>query len=649
MLNFRDKSLGMRRHTYTRTTKYTMKLLEKTLAFSLGSMFMVFGQDQNQDSILEKERTQLEEVVLKDLKTPFGFDYQGATQFTLDSSDLKPFRTRGVGAALNSLAGIEVNGSRATTGAVMGIYARGGRGKQTLLLIDGIRMADPSSASLSYDLRLLDINQIASIKIIKGANSSLFGTNAATLVIDITTKKAANKPIRWEGSATTGTHRGADQASYNQDYSQWSNYFSGAQSGWTYSLSLSAQRTKGLSSFKTPLGSEDPFRQDAQRLVIGKKWSTALRSSFFFDRQFMFASYDDAFMGVDAPNSFRTIKNSGGSQWAWQNKNQYIKFNFGLNSYESVDKSAFGSEVTASNINSELLYKTFFKKYWNLTAGFQVIQDQIKENEIQGTSGSEYWITDPYFSLGFKKQAFQFQTGARFNYHSAYKGQWVYHINPSLFIDSEKQYRFYAGLSSAYITPTLGMFFGPYGANENLQAETNQNAEIGLAFDNRKGVQWGLTYFDRKEQQAIYFNGPAFLYENNSQDTWARGFETQFQLAFISNVKLQANYSYIQVSESAIRIPKHKANMNILYTPKADMAISLHLSFTGSRKDTDFSTYADRILDAFTLLDAQYSFPITKNIGGSLSINNILNTDFEETIGYQTLGRNIRFGIDWRL
>ncbi len=639
----------MLRHTYTRTTKYTMKLLEKTLALSLGSFLLLYGQRQKQDSILERERTQLKEVVLTDLKAPFGFSQQGATQFVLDATDLKPFRTRGVGAALNSLAGIEVNGSRATTGAVMSIYARGGRGKQTLLLIDGIRMADPSSASLSYDLRLLDINQIASIKIIKGANSSLFGTNAAALVIDITTKKAAKKPIQWDGSATTGTHRGADQASYNQDYSQWSNYFSGAQSGWTYSLSLSAQRTKGLSSFKTPLGSEDPFRQDAQRLVIGKKWSNALTSSFFFDRQFMFASYDDAFMGVDAPNSFSTVKNSGGSQWAWQNKNEYIKFNFGLNSFESVDKSAFGSEVTASNINSELLYKTFFKKYWNLTAGFQLIHDQIKDNESQGTTGSNYWITDPYFSLGYHKEAFQFQTGARFNYHSAYKGQWVYHLNPSLFIDSEKQYRFYAGLSSAYITPTLGMFFGPYGANENLQAETNQNAEIGLAFDNRKGLQWGLTYFDRKEQQAIYFNGPAFLYENNPQDTWARGFETQLQLSMWTNFRFSANYSFVEVSETAIRIPKHKAQLNMLYVPTDRSSLNVNIGYTGTRIDTNFSTYENETLTAFTLVDLEYVFPIIKQIGGAFSIHNLFDTDFVETIGYQTLGRNLRVGINWRL
>ncbi len=87
------------------------------------------------------------------------------------------------------MAGIEVNGSRGPQGGILSIYARGGRSKQALVIIDGIRVADPTSASLSYDLRLLDISQIESIKVIKGANSSLYGTNAGVVVIDISTKR----------------------------------------------------------------------------------------------------------------------------------------------------------------------------------------------------------------------------------------------------------------------------------------------------------------------------------------------------------------------------------------------------------------------------------------------------------------------------
>ena len=118
---------------------------------------------QNQS---QKDTTYLSEVILNDLKAPLEANFRGATQVILGSSDLLPFRTRGVAAALNQLAGIEVNGSRGPQGSILSMYARGGRSKQALVIIDGIRVADPASASLSYDLRLLDISQIESIKVI---------------------------------------------------------------------------------------------------------------------------------------------------------------------------------------------------------------------------------------------------------------------------------------------------------------------------------------------------------------------------------------------------------------------------------------------------------------------------------------------------
>jgi vitamin B12 transporter len=72
------------------------------------------------------------------------------------------------------------------------------------------------------------------------------------------------------------------------------------------------------------------------------------------------------------------------------------------------------------------------------------------------------------------------------------------------------------------------------------------------------------------------------------------------------------------------------------------------VAHTGSRTDTNFTTYENEVLSAFTLLDFSYSFPIYKNIGGSFVATNICNIDFVETIGYQTLGRNLRFGMNWR-
>ena len=77
----------------------------------------------------------------------------------------------------------------------MGLYIRGGRNHQVLILIDGIPVTDASGISLSYDLRLLPVEQIESIEIMKGASSTLYGSGASTGVINITLKKAGKKAI----------------------------------------------------------------------------------------------------------------------------------------------------------------------------------------------------------------------------------------------------------------------------------------------------------------------------------------------------------------------------------------------------------------------------------------------------------------------
>jgi vitamin B12 transporter len=68
---------------------------------------------------------------------------------------------------LSTVAGVEINGNQSRNGKDLGMYIRGGRGNQVLIMIDGVPVTDASGINLSHDLRLLPVDQIESIEIMK--------------------------------------------------------------------------------------------------------------------------------------------------------------------------------------------------------------------------------------------------------------------------------------------------------------------------------------------------------------------------------------------------------------------------------------------------------------------------------------------------
>ena len=60
----------------------------------------------------------------------------------------------------------------------------------TLITIDGVPVYDPSGIGSNFDIRNLSIDQIERIEILKGSQSTLYGSDAIAGVINIITKKA---------------------------------------------------------------------------------------------------------------------------------------------------------------------------------------------------------------------------------------------------------------------------------------------------------------------------------------------------------------------------------------------------------------------------------------------------------------------------
>ena len=170
-----------------------MKLVNALLGTAL-SFCALSAQNQTLDSIAVSTKY-LDEVVVTDSRFALKRSQSGKTVVKMKQEEIQQFSGLGLGILLSTHLGIDVIGKNLYSGHNPStISIRGGRNRQVLILIDGVRVSDPSRIDNDFDINALSIEMIESIEIVKGAASSLYGSSAATGVINITTVKAGAGP-----------------------------------------------------------------------------------------------------------------------------------------------------------------------------------------------------------------------------------------------------------------------------------------------------------------------------------------------------------------------------------------------------------------------------------------------------------------------
>ena len=601
---------------------------------------------QNQGASIELQ--ELDEVVVSDSKFPLKRQNSGKTVIKIGLKELENNQGKTVAEIINTKSGIEINGSRGRQGEVLGVFARGGRGRQVLILIDGVRVSDPSSFSQEYDLRLLATSNIESIEIIKGAASTLYGMNAATAVINITSKKVSNKKISGDFQSSVGTNQSSFEQNYNiADFSNTA-LVNGTLENFTYSLGFSNVYTNGLSSIITEINEEDPFSRYNIDLKFGYTFNDNVNLTIYANQTNYNSAYDESFGLIDAPYTFLTEQKRLGISSKWTYEKGDLNLNGSFTNYKSDNRSAFPSMFEGNNFVVDLFNRYTFDDHIYAILGVNYNLDRAEVDGIQ-----EFTVLDPYANLVYVSSfGLNINAGLRLNLHSEYGSQVVYNFNPSYSMALGEGYlKFMGSYATSYITPSISQLFGMFGANPFLEPETNRTAEGGLEFKVNESLRLSALYFNRKEDNFVFFDNSLFQYFNASNTINAQGLEAQLDWIPLEKMNLNANYTFTErKGDNAIRIPKHSVNAALSYSFSTKTYTSLTYSYTGKRLDTDFNTFDDKVLDPFSTFGIYISQEVMANkLKFFLNIENVFNTNFTEVIGFTTRGRNLRLGLSLKL
>ncbi|MFS4468078.1 TonB-dependent receptor plug domain-containing protein [Maribacter sp. 2210JD10-5] len=624
---------------------------KKLLSFGALALLYTIGTAQSSEAVQQDSMNlqQLDEVVVSDSRFELKRENSGKTVIKITTEELERNQGRTVAQIINTKSGIEIAGSRGRDGGVLGVFARGGRGRQVLVIIDGIRVSDPSSFSPQYDLRLLATSSIASIEIIKGAASTLYGTNAATAVINITTKQSSKEKISGDFQSTIGTNQTAADQNFNASSFNNNALVHGTLNKFNYSIGISNRYSDGLSAAVTPTNEEDVFSQYSTDVRFGYRFSDKFQISVFGNKTKFDTEFDAAL--AEAPNRFKQDQERVGlSSTIGYGNNGSIQLNASYADYTSDSKSSFGeSLVDGKNFVVDVYNKYIIGEKWHTILGVNYIEDKAVFSE-----NVSFTILDPYANLVFVSgTGFNLNTGVRLNTHSEYGNHVVYNINPSYALSTDTGYvKVLGSFATSYITPNLTQLFGDFGANPDLEPEENRTIEGGIEYAVTDKFRLSAVYFNRNEKNRFGFDQD-FRTINIFDEIDATGVEMELSWQPVKKVNIEANYTFTErKGDNAIRIPKHKVNALFNYEFSDRTNASLSYSYTGDRIDSDFSVFPsiDLELASFSLVNLYVEHQlIPKKLKVFLSADNILNEEFVEVLGFTTRGRNINAGFNLKL
>ena len=478
--------------------------------------------------------TSLDEVVLTANKYPNKTSLTGKVVTIITSEQLERSGGKDLSQLLTEQAGLFISGANSNAGKDKSVYLRGAGVDHTLITIDGIPVYDPSGIGSNFDIRNLPLSNIERIEILKGSQSTLYGSDAIAGVINIITKKSAANAIGGNALFSYGSNETVrTNASIN-----------GKSGVIDYNAALSFHNTKGINETidlnNIAPTDKDGFQQTGIQLGLGIRTSDKIYIQPFFRYSNIKGDIDQGAFTDELDYTYK--------QKSWQ---------AGIRNEFSIGKSKLNILYNYNNINrlytddsikSRNGYDTWSQGSYKGAEHFADAYIHIPLNsQVKLTGGVDYRssVSDQsYSSVGFfgpykteyandslhqnqfgiytamnynSTAGFNLELGSRVNFHSEFGSNTVFNINPSYFIN--KKVKLFANISSAYRTPSLYQLFSEYG-NTNLKPEAGITTEAGLQYfsaDNKfssistrinkkiMGLNWRQVTRPIKEQPSKHF------------------------------------------------------------------------------------------------------------------------------------------------
>ena len=565
----------------------------------------------------------MDELVVQSTRIKTPLDLMSSSVDVITAEELQASGVSYVSDALLLQPGI--SGSRnGGPGGATSIYLRGAKPQHTLILVDGVRMNGQLDLT-GYDLANLDLNSVERIEILKGPQSTLYGSDAMAGVINIITTKreTPRRYIQRElgryGSeyTTAGISGGTEQLAITFSYSDYSN--------------------EGFSSLKN---NEETDAADNETFFARLDATLSEKTQGYVSLRYIDAigQYDDQFGSSHSANFYD--KEQLITRFAVEHTiTDTLRTQAGI-SYFDLERSEHSAWGVSYFFSDTLSYD------WNLTA-----QPNAKSTLLLGLEGHE----DAYAFSGstgdLNNHAFlalwQYQPkagtalslSAREDHHSQFGSAFTYQggLHHTL---RGSDTRLYASYGTGFKAPTSYQSYN----NPTLKAEESEGWEIGFEqpfLDNQ--LEINLAVFQKEYSQFIDYvrweSGPIYT---NATTALSDGFEAGLTLYPSDTLTVQVGYSYLDNdsldSSFTLRRPTHKLDSTLSWLATDKLQLTALIGYVGSRQGVASE------MDSYVPVQLAMRYQADETLTLFARIENLLDEEYELTNGYNTPRRGLYGG-----
>ena len=608
----------------------TYKFAFFTLILSFLLSEYSYSQELDTNSLNSSE---IENITIRSTRIPAGAKDIGSSLYIISEDQIKARGFKDAIDAISSAPGVtsKQNGS---FGGVGTIRIRGASSSQTLVLVDGVPVNDSSSPAGGYNFEYLNTSNIQSIEVLKGSQSTLWGSDAIGGVINIYTKqpestsfgasaeigsfglKRGSADINFAGSnsrfrvSTSKTSVDGISKADEKDGNSEDDGFESESYSMSGSIDLDSLILKGSLSYM-----ESQVEYDSYGFATGVQDGDERSNTdeFIGSISAIFDLFDDKLQNsifISQSDINRDYYSNGSFSFGAEGKRELIRYQGNIEVNE-FNKIAFGLESEESKVD-------------------------VDESTIDGS----------FLLYEFRPNSkIIISTGIRNDDHEGFGSKTTRRISGTFKPSDNLIIR--SSWGEGFKVPTIfqSTYFccGATSANSSIRPETSTSYDFGFElFFNEMNSNFSITYFDQDINDQINFSFGIGGYENIDKVN-SEGFEVALDYQISKLMSLYLNYSYIDSVDgngsSLFYVAKDSGEAGLIYEPNNSFSGSIIARYNGSES----SSYGK--IDSWIRFDVNGSYKLSGTNELYFRIENLLDEEYQQIFGYGTPERSGFIGL----